>query len=229
MELLREIKEYSTYIKQNRYLYEVQHVAIDLLIEYTTKEGRRIASAPDLSVILDYFLAVWLPRRKKYLNEQQALNMIDTIQAFQTYVENKYNILNEVPIVLQQYGETYKRMYGIKEVIRQVTEHPVLSINPDLIDMQNYKKYKLKQSKKERMMLYEQGYFVVSAINPEGSIIFCKLHTNKLYKMMFSPKYLTCFKVSDIIQASFKRKIFFVYWEIEQMIAYYPAQAQHYL
>lgn len=229
MNLLNEIRDYIDYIKTNSYIFSLQRQGLELLLSFVEEHKYAIVKQRGYIEALDYFLAVWVPKRKKYLKVEEAFNIAYTVQDLLTFIHRKYNSEENTPIVLDYYGEEYLRVYKVNEIVRRMIGDPILSITPTVIDLESYKDYKEKQMRKDSMAMYEQGLFCVEEINDEGYIALRKLSNNKYCKVLMRKDWMYHFKVKDILHITLKRKIFFVYWEIEELKAYYPGKAARYL
>ena len=121
------------------------------------------------------------------------------------------------------------RLYRVNEIVRKMVGDPVISMKPTIIDLQGYKDYKEKVQHKDTMAMYEQGLFCIEEINDEGYLVLNKLSNHKCCRVLMRRDWMYHFKVNDILQVTLKRKIFFVYWEIEQFKVYYTEKAARYL
>lgn len=229
MNLVNEVKEYTQYVKQNSYIYSLQQQGLELFLTFIMRDANQVVEQSALAKVFDYFLAFWVPRNKKYLAEVEAFNIVYTVQDLQVYINNKYNKAEESPIILDLYGEEYMRMYKTKKLLREMIGDPIVSMNPTIISLENYRQHKQKQQKKDSMSVYEQGLFQIDEINKEGYIVLSKVNAPKFCKVLFRPSLIYNFKEKDVLQVSLRRKIFFIYWELEEVKAYYPAYAKQYL
>lgn len=227
MELIQEIKEYIQYIKRNPYVYELQQHAIELFLKFITELP---PTQIPLEEQIDYFLTYWLPKYKHYLTENEAYNIVYTMQDLCIYI-NKKNTLSRIDtaFILERYGQEYIRLYKARKLISQLVGEPIIGTNPIIIDLAAYRIYKEKQLKKDVMSLYEQGIFRVDEVDMEGQVCLNKLNTNRYFKVLFKPSLITLFKKGDILHISLRKKIFFIYWEIHQIKGYYLPNARLYL
>ena len=90
MNLLKEIDEYRAYIRKNNYVYSLQKQGMESLYTFVKRTEREQTRFEDMPNLLDYFLAVWVPRTKKYLAEVEAFNIIYAVQDFYAYLEDRY-------------------------------------------------------------------------------------------------------------------------------------------
>lgn len=229
MDIISQVKDYIQYVKQNPYIYEIQKQGIELFIkflkqtpEYTTKETLDRKS-------IDYFLSFWVPKHRRYLSETQAYNIVYTIHDIYVYTNKKFKQVIEEPIVLDLYGQEYVRLYKSRKLLAQLSGDPILTTQPMVISFEAYKEYKQKKKKRDSMSMYEQGIFKVDEISKEGYISFNKLGTNKYFRVLFRPSLLVNFKAGDILHITLRRRIFFIYWEIEEIKEYYLSNAIAYL
>ncbi|MEG0318272.1 MAG: hypothetical protein RR627_00050 [Niameybacter sp.] len=229
MNLLNEVRDYIEYIKPNAYIFTLQKQGLELLLSFIEEFKHTNTISNGYMDALDYFLAVWVPRHKKYLKVEDAFNIVYSVQDLLTFIHRKYNSEDNTPLILDYYGEEYLRVYKVNEIIRRMIGDPIISMVPTIIDLESYKEYKEKQQRKDNMAMYEQGLFSVDEINDEGYIALSKLNNNKYCKVLIRRDWMYNFKVNDILHVTLKRKIFFVYWEIEELKAYYPSKAAQYL
>lgn len=229
MDILKEVEGYRQSIKQSAYVYSLQKQGIDLLVTFLKRSENGRAVHDKMSHLIDYFLAVWLPRNKKYLTDIEAFNIVYTLQDFQVYLEEKHGVKEELPVVLDLYREDYARLYKAKKFIDELVGDPIISTNPIVIHLKHYREQKDKKNKKDSMCIYEQGIFKIEEVNKEGYIGLVKLKGNKYCKVLCRPSLLYHFKENDLMQVSLRKKIFFVYWEIDEIKAYYPERAHQYL
>lgn len=232
MDLLFQVRQYSEYIKKNPYVYELQKQGIDLLIKFLSQYYEELEENILSQQIIDHFILLWIPKVKKYLTEIEAYNIIYTVQDLLVYLrkENKDRGESlEIPIVLEQYGKEYMRLYKARSLVNQLVGDPVICVQPLVVDMNIYREYKLKQTKKDNMSLYEKGWFKVEEVHKDGYIAFNRMGTDKQYRVLFTGKLLKNFKKGDITQMTLKKRIFFIYWEICELKGYYLGEAENYL
>lgn len=229
MNLLNEVRDYIEFVKQNTYIYSLQKQGIDLLTQFINEQIDRPISKKGYVEMIDYFLAVWIPKHKKYLKVEEAFNIVYATQDLLTFMHKKYDNETSTPIVLEYYGEAYMRLYKVNEIVRKMVGDPVISMTPTIVDLQYYRDYKEKQQRKDNMAMYEQGLFCIEEINDEGYIVLNKLTNHKSCKVLIRRDWMYHFKVNDILHITLKRKVFFVYWEIEEFKGYYTEKAARYL
>ncbi|MGL4343811.1 MAG: hypothetical protein ACRCTE_01300 [Cellulosilyticaceae bacterium] len=229
MELLPLVKQYSEYIKKNPYVYELQKQGVDLFIRFLEQRYGE-AEIPSLTQeMIEYFLIFWTPKVKKYLTEIEAYNIVYTIQDLTTYINENHSEDMQMPIILEQYGKEYMRVYKARRIINEIVGDPVISTKPLIVDLTTYKEYRAKQLKKDTMSLYETGWFSVEEIHKDGYISLNKMNTDKYFRVLFTPKLLGYFKKGDVLQITLKKKIFFVYWELCEIKGYYLGEVVNYL
>lgn len=229
MDMLKEINHYREHVKKNNYVYTLQKQGINLLYEFMISLQNKQIGLGTPSKIIDYFLSVWIPRNKRYLTEAEAFNIVYTLQDFQTYLEERSEDKKDFPLVLDLYRKDYVRLYRAKKLIDEMVGNPIISTNPIVIDLENYKGHKEKKQRKDTMCMYEQGIFRIEEVNKEGYLGLVKLNSKKHCKVLCRPTLLYHFKEEDLMQIHLKKKIFFIYWEIEELKAYYPSRAIEYL
>lgn len=226
MDLIQEVKEYSHYIKQNPYIYEIQKPGIELITSFLIAHSSIEVLEEK---IVDCFLTYWVPNYRRYLTETDAYNIVYALQDLCTYIDRKYDKQSDTAFILDSYGQEYMRLYKARKLISQLVGEPVVCTRPMVVDFHAYKEYKQKQDKKDTMSLYEKGIFQVDEINKEGYISLNKIGTCRYFKVLFRPSVLGYFKKGDILQITLKKKIFFIYWEMHEIKAYYLPNATKYM
>ena len=117
------------------------------------------------------------------------------------------------------------RVYKAKNLLQKMTKDPVIAFNPLVIDLDKYRNKKKKTNYGEIATTYEQSLFEVQECKEGGQIILNKLTQNKQYKLLLEYPVYKYLKKGDILHAVIKRKLFYVYWELEEIKAYYLPQA----
>ena len=229
MNLLNEIRDYTDYVRQNTYIYSLQKQGIDLLNKFITQQIDGPTPKRGYIEMIDYFLAVWIPKHKKYLTVEEAFNIVYASQDLLTFIHKKYDREDNTPLILEYYGEEYMRLYRVNEIVRKMVGDPVISMKPTIIDLQGYKDYKEKVQHKDTMAMYEQGLFCIEEINDEGYLVLNKLSNHKCCRVLMRRDWMYHFTLNDILQVTLKERFFFVYWEIEQFKVYYTEKAARYL
>lgn len=229
MDIIGQVKDYIGYVKQNPYIYEIQKQGIELFICFLRENPEDISGEVLDQSIVDYFLSLWVPKHRKYLSEVQAYNIVYTVHDIYMYIKKKFKEDFEEPIILDVYGQEYVRLYKSRKLIAELSGDPVVTSQPMVINFNAYKEYKQKQKKRDSMSMYEQGIFRVDEINSDGYISLNKIGTKRYFRVLFRPSLLANFKAGDILHITLRRRIFFVYWEIEEIKGYYLSNAMMYL
>ena len=172
-------------------------------------------------------MLVWIPRNKKYLSEAEIYQIIYTIHDIFNYIKQKTDNqeIGEVSTILELYGEEYMRVYKAKNLLQKMTRDPVVSVDPIVIDLEKYRDKKKRNSYSEIATTYEQALFKVEECKEGGQVILTKLSQDKQYKLLLEYPTYKYLKAGDLIQATIKRRLFYVYWEIEEVKTYYLPQA----
>lgn len=225
MDIIGQVKSYIQYVKQNPYIYEIQKQGIELFMKFLRQNPDRIKKDSLDKDLIDYFLSYWVPKNKKYLSEVQAYNIVYTVHDIVAYSHSKVSEAIEYPLILDIYGQEYVRLYKSRKLLAQLSGDPVLIAHPMVISFAAYKEYKQKKKKKDSMSMYEQGIFKVEEISKEGYLSLNKIGTTRNFRVLFRPSLLINFKEGDILHITLRRKIFFVYWEIEEIKGYYLSTA----
>jgi hypothetical protein len=231
MNLLESINEYTKYVKNNSYVYAVQKQGIEIFTQYI-KNNSLNGEVEDIKDIkMEKLLSYWIPRNKKYLSEIQAYQIVYTVHDIYQYIL-KYNNLNKdssTPAILDLYGEEYMRVYKIRNMLLKLTKDPILATNPLVIDLNYYKNKKKKSDFQEMATAYEQAVFKVEECKEGGQVVLSKLYQDKQYKLLMDFPAYKYFKKGDLMHAIIKRKLFYVYWEIDEIKSYYLPEAVSYL
>ncbi|MGL4800369.1 MAG: hypothetical protein ACRCWY_13385, partial [Cellulosilyticaceae bacterium] len=130
MDMLNELSAYKCFVKQNPYVYTLQKQGIDLLYSFFTSLEKERGNHLERDQYIDYFLAVWVPKHKKYLSDTEAFNIVYTVQDFLAYMEDKCDEEDVFPIVLDMYKEAYGRVYKARKLIREMIGDPIISVDP---------------------------------------------------------------------------------------------------
>ncbi|MGL6173786.1 MAG: hypothetical protein ACRC1P_04175 [Cellulosilyticaceae bacterium] len=228
MDIISRVRDYIKYIKQNPYIYEIQKPGIELFINFLKINPNGIVMDTLNQCCIEYFLCIWVPQHRKYLSEAQAYNIVYTIQDIYMYIKREIKEEIDGPFILELYGQEYMRLYKSRKLIAQLSGDPVLRIQPLVISFDAYKEYKQKKKKRDSMSMYENGNFIVDEINKDGYISLNKIGSKRYFKVLFRPSLLSNFKVGDILHITLRKRIFFVYWEIEEIKGYYLSNALRY-
>lgn len=228
MHILERIDEYSEQIKQTPYVYKIQKAGIEIVRRYINDNHLDIREEDFEQRLLEKLILIWLPKNKKYLSETEVYQIIYTIHDIVCYIEKKGNESKEKVeenTILKLYGKEYMRVYKAKSFLQQMTDDPVISIDPIVIDLDRYKNKKKRSNYTELATTYEQGLFQIQGCKEGGQIILNKMGQIKQYKMLLEYPGYKYLKVGDLLQIVIKRKLFYVYWELEEIKAYYLPQA----
>lgn len=227
------VEDYIQEIKENPYVYKIQKLGIEVFKYYITSNSLDIREEDFHKGLLDKLVLIWLPRRKKYLSELEIYQVIYTIHDIFSYIQEKIGReeegKQEEPTILQLYGEAYMRIYKAKNLLQKMTKDPVISVDPIIVDLEKYRSKKVKKSYSEIATTYEQALFEVQECKEGGQVILNKLGQSKPYKLLLEYPTYKYLRKGDILHAVIKRKLFYVYWEIEEIKSYYLPDAITYL
>lgn len=227
MHILERVENYIEEIKQKPYIYKIQQLGIDIFRSYVETNELDIREEDFHEGLLDKLVLVWIPRNKKYLSEAEIYQIIYTIHDIFNYIKQKTDNqeIGEVSTILELYGEEYMRVYKAKNLLQKMTRDPVVSVDPIVIDLEKYRDKKKRNSYSEIATTYEQALFKVEECKEGGQVILTKLSQDKQYKLLLEYPTYKYLKAGDLIQATIKRRLFYVYWEIEEVKTYYLPQA----
>ena len=231
MNILENINDYTNHIKNNEYVYAAQKQGIEVFTNYINSNHLNKDTIDIEDIMIDKLLLYWIPKNKKYLSEVQAYQIVYTIQAIYQYIlsGSNRNQSSEIPAILDLYAEEYMRVYRIRNMLLKMTKDPIIATNPLIIDLNYYKNKKIKTNCLETATAYEQAIFKVDTCKEVGQIILKKRYQDKEYKILLEYPAYKYFKKGDLIHATIKRKLFYIYWEIEEIKSYYLPQASSYL
>ncbi len=221
MHILERVENYVEEIKQKPYIYKIQRLGIDIFKSYIMANGLDIREEDFHKDLLDKLILLWIPRTRKYLSEAEVYQVIYTIHDIFNYINKE----DEMPTILELYGEEYMRVYKAKNLLQRMTKDPVISVDPIVVDLEKYRERKKKSKNGEIATTYEQALFEVEECKEGGQVILNKLAQGKTYKLLLEYPAYKYLKKGDLIHAIIKRRLFYVYWEFEEVRAYYLPQA----
>ncbi len=231
MNLLERINEYTKHVKSNSYVYSMQKLGIEIFTNYlySNQLAGEIMSIQEIEV--DKLLLYWIPKNKKYLSEIQAYQLVYTVQDIYQYILKDSGEISkkDTPAILDLYGQEYMRLYRARNMLHKITKDPIIGTNPLVIDLSYYRNKKKKNDYVEMATTYEQAVFKIEACKEGGQVILAKISNDKQYKLLLEYPTYKYFKKGDLIHAIIKRKLFYVYWEIEEIKSYYLPEALTYL
>lgn len=233
MHILERVEDYTQEIKQTPYIYKIQRLGIEIFKYYITSNGLDIREEDFHIELLDKLVLIWLPRNKKYLSEAEVYQIIYTIHDLFNYIQSKIGEKTpseqEEPTILQLYGESYMRVYKARNLLQRMTKDPVISVDPIVIDLDKYRSKKAKGRYGEIATTYEQALFEVQECKEGGQVVLNKLGQAKQYKLLLEYPAYKYLRKGDILHAVIKRKLFYVYWELEEIKTYYLPEALKFL
>lgn len=227
MDTLTCLETYTQVIKETPYLYQVQKKGIELFGNFIKAYYERLEAQAITDKIIEEFLVIWLPKHKRYLTEVEAYDMVYTVQSIYLYILKKTEKPMPEDSIVETYAKEYMRLYRVRNLFNKILEDPVINMNPDLISLGAYANKKLKR--KEEMCTYEQGLFKIEEVCLEGYIEVQGIEKNVMCKVLIEPSVIKHLKKGDVLHARLKRKVFFIYWEMDEVFHYYLDQAINYL
>lgn len=229
MHILERVETYVQEVKQTPYVYKIQKLGIEIFKYYITSNSLDIREEDFHKELLDKLVLIWLPKNKKYLSEAEVYQIIYTIHDLFNYIQTKLpqeeQTEKEEPTILQCYGEEYMRVYKARNLLQRITKDPVISVDPFVVDLDKYRYKKEKKSYGEIATTYEQALFEVQECKEGGQVILNKISQTKQYKLLLEYPAYKYLRKGDILHVTIKRKLFYVYWELEEIKAYYLPQA----
>lgn len=235
MHISERVENYIEEAKQVPYVYKMQKLGIEIFRYYITSNSLDIREEDFHRELLDKLVLIWLPRHKKYLSETEIYQVIYTIHDLFNYIqiktgrEKEEKEQQEEPTILQLYGDAYKRVYKAKNLLQKMTKDPVISVDPIIVDLDKYRSKKARGNYSDIATTYEQAIFEVQVCKQGGQVILNKLGQVKQYKLLLEYPTYKYLRKGDILHIVIKRKLFYVYWELEEIKAYYLPQAVDFL
>lgn len=121
--------------------------------------------------------------------------------------------------------EEFPRIMDLKTQFNRFVGYPVISYHPMVIDLNDYKKSKMKKEESHNIIM-DQGYYETLEILSNNSIILKKKFSNDQYiKLYVNSEIVQRIRKKDIIQMRINRKLFISYWEIDEVKACYLPEA----
>ncbi|NLJ88044.1 MAG: hypothetical protein GX327_04580 [Epulopiscium sp.] len=230
MTVLETIEEYISYINSSSQKRTEEVYCISLLYDYCKyKEAQLEIEELDES-FFDKFFLYWLPIRNKMLSGDRLYYLFPSIKKYYKYLRNNYKIKElNLSKSLDKFIEEFIRIINLSKAFSRFLGNPVISVDPLIVDLRCYKESKLKKSIKERNGVFEQGYFEVIDISPDCSITIKKKPKGRYAKILLDDDLVLHLKKGDILQLKITRRLFFTYWEIEEIKSCYLKEATKYL
>lgn len=229
MYILERVNQYTQDIKKTPYVYTIQRSGIEVFVNYIDSNHLDMDEERLTRSLISKMLLHWIPKNKKYLSEAEIYQIVYTIQDIYNYIlehrtaeEEKEN---KMPTILELYGQEYMRVYKARNMLLKLTKDPVIGVNPIVIDLNKYRSKKSQKSYSDIGTTYEQALFRVQECKEGGQVLLTKLNQNKVYKLLLEYPAYKYLREGDLIQATIKRKLFYVYWEIEELKSYYLPDA----
>ena len=183
--------------KEKNFIYNEY---VKLTLSFLAKH--KLSSSDDVK----YFINYWIPNKIRYANEDYILKLKYYIQdTFKDLIDDNFEC--DITELL--------RIYKVKNLILKSINDPVLDGNAKIIIFDNY--IHKKNKKEDVATTYQKSKFIVKEIKDGGQIIFESLFKNKQYKCLIEYPIYKYLKVNDILSMTLKRKLFYVYWEIDEL------------
>lgn len=233
MHILERLDSYIQEVKRTPYVYSIQKMGINIFRSFIMENELDIREEDFRQELLEQLILIWFPDNNRHLDEQQAYQIIYTINDVYKYIHRhshteeieRKQILTEESTILQIYAKEYMRIYKVKRLLQEMTNDPIISVNPTVIDLMKYKNKKTKGPYSDIGKSYEQALFRVQECKEGGQVILNKLNASKQYKLLLDYPVYKYIKKGDLLQAVIKRRFFCIYWELEEIKTYYLAEA----
>lgn len=195
-------------------------------LKHFCKISWRNATINDHDQLMEKYIYVWLVKRNKVLTDNDIKGLNRVVLRLNRFVLNQYNIHSELKmlIILEELG----RIIKINKEIDRILNNPVISQSPLVIDLNRYKNRLLKKELRGRSISTEKGYFIVVDIFSNNSVILKKLYTGRFIRLTVDKNLVTHIQPSDVIYMGIRQN-FFLGWDIDEVISYYPKEASEYI
>lgn len=229
MTVLQTIEDYISYV-DSAFIQKPQDMGCIFLLRDFCKQKEPNLELEELDQrFFDEFFLYWLPKKNKNLSDDRIYFLFPTLQRYATYLKSKYK-KEQFPLkISDKFIEEFVRIIHLSRAFSKFVGNPILSKDPWVIDLRCYKQNKMKKNVKEKSGVFEQGYFEVIDIFPDCSITIKKKPTGRYAKVLLDDNLVPYLRRGDILHLKMKRKLFFTYWEIEDIKTCYLKEAQKYL
>lgn len=113
---------------------------------------------------------------------------------------------------------TEERYEKIKKGLLKLTQD--VKISDKVYSFENYVHKKNKKKQKTSDYIFEKQTFLVKSKQEGGQIILTGKN-NREYKLLLEYPYYKYLEPGDKIRCKLKRKLFYVYWEIDEFVDVY--------
>jgi len=181
--------------------------------------------------MLNKFILHYIENKIKimpYNRARQFLNDLITICA-SIKIEGQKTALTKYNDVYYKVYDEFPRIMDLQTQLNRFVGYPVISYNPMVIDLNDYRKGKMKKEESHNIIM-DQGYYEVLEILSNNSIILKKKFTKDQYiKLYVNNDIVQRIRKKDIIQMRINRKLFISYWEIDEVKACYLPEAERFI
>lgn len=230
MTVLETIEDYISYINSSLLEKSGEVYCISLLYDYCNYRESELEIEELDEKFFEQFFLYWLPKKNKKLSDERMYYLFPSIKKYYKYLRRNYNI-KELSLSKSTDGfmEEFIRIIHLSKVFSRYVGNPIVGLDPMIIDFRCYKENKIKKNIKEKNGVFEQGYFEVIDISPDCSITIKKKPTGRYAKILLDEDIVLYLKKGDILQLKLTRRLFFTYWEIEDIKSCYLKEAKKYL
>lgn len=183
------------------------------------------ATLEDSDSILREFIYLRVLKKRK-LNCESVKTLEEFIVLFKDFISDEYGF--EITLNIDDVLYELERVGQINTEFDRFLNNPVISYNPLVIDMDRYKKRSVKKSITNKGVTCEKGYFVVMDVFANNSIVLKKLYTGRFVRLVVDKELVGLVRSNDIIYMSIRQN-FFLGWDIDEVIKFYPKEASEYL
>ena len=229
MTVLQTIEDFIAYVNTSLIQKPQDIKCISLLYEYFRQKEPNLELEDLDQRFLDEFFLYWLPKKNKKLSDDKIYYLFPAIQRYFTYLKTKHK--KEVSLFkpLDKFVEDFVRIIHLSRAFSRFVGNPVIITDPLVIDLRCYKENKIKKHTKDKSGVFEQGYFEVLDIAPDCSITIKKKPSGRYAKVLLDDNLIPYLRKGDILHLRMTRKLFFTYWEIEDIKTCYLKEALEYL
>ncbi|NLL70414.1 MAG: hypothetical protein GX238_04700 [Epulopiscium sp.] len=185
----------------------------------------------DQELFYQFFL-YWLPKESNCMNFQKAQILLEELQYFWEYVfrQTGVNLSSVYLPIVNELEEEFLRIMQVQYELKRSIGHPIVNIDPLIIDLIGYKKLQARKKERGQGMIFEQGYFeMIDVVDQYGVILKKKWSPERYVKILVDPSIRQLLRKGDLLHMRLRRKLFFTCWDMEEIKSCYLPQAQEYL
>lgn len=195
---------------------------INYFHNYIKRRKRNLKKEDITRDIYREFLYVYIAKNIKKLGEEKLDLLIDALFEFNEYINCDIAFNKDIAF------ENMHRLYAVNFNFNDYLNIPVISNNPLIIDITKFKRQRDRLTFGFLPFSKDKGFYKIMEIGSNDSLILKKFYTNKFVKIIFNKKLISNTKKEDILHLSLSQNPFLM-WEVEDILAYYPKEAEEFL